>query len=288
MTTSSSPRVYPPPPFGLIHTHVNSELFGIPFPAVGPWGFSIVAPNVGAANNNYMTLSTYLRGTYAQATTKFCSPLFPTGFSLSFVGTRSKDGGVAAEPSVVYKFKKGGDNTLTFSPLSGSVNHTYAHAEGAMLTDVTTEAYDRLSTKGSLNARLYPGLTGGFDFTYDPSRSGLKNYRLGLKYLGTHSLSYEADGRTWAASTIYNIVAGRLQLATYATMGRKGHGATVGIIGFSPCGAKMVGKLSVSDGKAGLGMSRVINGEWRVNLGVHGNAYKRTYEGVGVSFTYEQ
>ena len=282
-------KAYPPPPFALLHSHVTSDLFGVPFPTLGAWGVNITAPTVSSANNNYATLGAYVRGGYARATAKVCCPHFPKGLSLAVEATRTGEKGAClrVEPTLTYKFEKEGDHTVGFTPQTGKLTHAWAHPSGALATDVTTELADYLNSSGSLIARLYPGVIGGFDFVFDPTRSGLKQYKLGLKYKGTHSVSYDAEG-TVAASTIRNIVPGRLQTATHMTYGRKGGDATVGLIGFSPCGAKIVAKVAVRDGAAGLGTSRMINGEWRINVGAQGNLYKRSFSGVGVSFNYEQ
>jgi hypothetical protein len=281
--TTTTPTVYAPSPFPMLHSHVLSDHLLTNYPT-GEWQVSVNAPP--ARGTDFATLSTVAKGGLVRLTFKYGSSIFPQGVSVG-ADIMSAQGKLRLSPTLYYKFFKHGDNTVTISPKEGTVNHMWMHDKGTFTTDITTDLYDYLATSGSVNSRLAPGVIGGLSFEYDPTRSGLKNYTLGVKYKYNHAISYDGTGAI-TLSSVKTFITGRLQGFTYLRSHRKGYDATLGLAAYSPCGAKMSTKLNVMDGSAALSLSRILAGDWRFNVAVHGNVYKQTYGGVGVSFSYDQ
>eukprot|EP00744_Colponema_vietnamica_P010632 GILI01015006.1.p1 GENE.GILI01015006.1~~GILI01015006.1.p1 ORF type:complete len:287 (-),score=62.09 GILI01015006.1:163-1023(-) len=280
--STPAPIVYAPPPFPMLHLHVLSENLMTNFPT-GKWQVAVTAPE--PKGENFATMSTVAKAGQLKVNFRYGSSFFPKGLSLGAEATA--DGKLKISPTVFYKFFKHGINTVAVTPAEGKINHTWTHDKGTFTTDFTTNAFDYFASSGSLNARLAPGVLGGFSFDYDPTRSGLKNYVLGLKYKQNHAVSYDGTGAI-TVSSIRTFITGRLQGFTHLSSHRKGYDAIVGVAAFSPCGAKMATKLDVMDGAAAVSVSRILAGQWRFNVAAHGNIYKQTYGGVGVSFSYEQ
>lgn len=280
----STPTVYAPPPFPMLHTHVTADHLSTNFPT-GQWQLTVNAPPT--RGDDFAALTTVAKGGLVRLSFKYgSSSFFPKGISVG-ADVLSAEGKLKVNPTLFYKFFKHGENTLTVSPKEGTVNHLWMHDRGTFTTDITTDLYDYMSTSGSVNSRLAPGVVGGFSFEYDPTRSGLKNYTLGLKYKYNHAISYDGTGAI-TVSSIKTFITGRLQGFTYLRSHRKGYDATVGLAAYSPCGAKVATKLDVMDGYAAVCASRILAGAWRFNVAIHGNVYKQTYGGVGVSFSYDQ
>ncbi|KAG8347797.1 hypothetical protein ERJ75_001352500 [Trypanosoma vivax] len=130
-----------------------------------------------------------------------------------------------------------------------------------------TQLLDGLSTKCTATTRISPRNQMGFSFSYDPSRTGLRNYTFAFARQGCASVrggdivaKYDAiTGPAIHTRIPVNPYAGAVILAEQTRF-------LVGAEARSPCGAQILLNANLVDSRATLILTRSIASTWKVRM----------------------
>jgi hypothetical protein len=169
---------------------------------------------------------------------------------------------------------------------SGKVNYTYL--DDTFRITSSTNVLDGLPTDASLSTHICKGVATGASVSFDPSRSGLKNYTFVATATRVKELWNSAVLIKLDATEGYGLGVAYPVNGTWTATGLLGRREfKVGARMASPCGAS-VGVFADLFGRS-LGFSATKgNGEgWNVNLSAAVNASAPTQPVFGVSFSGE-
>ena len=190
-------------------------------------------------------------------------------------------------PSFTHNYLGGKEHTFTLGLRNGSpLGYTWKHPEGVFNAAVSAKLSDWLSSSASLTCRVTADVIAGVSVEYDPLRSGLKSYSVGIKHAKVGALTVDAT-RAFTLSSSRKVNA-YVDVFGLVSSNRAGNYSAVAAAKFSsPCGANAFAKIDAINGDTSVSFSKIREGNWLPRVSAHGNLFKGKFIGLGVSFTRE-
>lgn len=190
-------------------------------------------------------------------------------------------------PSLTHKYLGGKEHTFTLGLRNGTpLGYTWKQNEGVFNGVVSTKLGDWLSTSASLTCRLTSEIIAGASVEYDPFRSGLKSYTIGLKHSKFGALTVDAT----RAFTLTSARKATDSIMVYGLLGANRAGQYSAVVAgkfSSPCGGAAYAKVDAVSGNAAVTISKMREGNWLPRVTANVNLYKAKFQGLGISFSRE-